>query len=108
MSRRSATERPLNVPSYLVPVSDAPLVAVPANEASWEDLQAIFGVRGYTARCQCQWFRARDQPWSETPQVERAYRLRLQTACGDPDSKTTSGLVGYLDLFTEKVLPRLL
>jgi GNAT superfamily N-acetyltransferase len=60
-------------------------------------VQAIFSVRGYTARCQCQWFRTRDQPWSEIPPEERAYRLRLQTACGDPDSKTTSGLVGYLD-----------
>ena len=24
---------------------------------------SLFGVRGYTAVCQCQWFRARDRPW---------------------------------------------
>ena len=97
MSRRTASEWPLNVPSYLVPVFEAPLVAVPANEASSEDLAAIFGVRGYPAACQCQWFRARDRPWNEIPREERAYRLRLQTACGNADSARTSGLVGYLD-----------
>jgi len=27
---------------------------VPANEASWDDLRAIFDGRGYAAYCQCQ------------------------------------------------------
>jgi hypothetical protein len=27
---------------------------VPANEASWEDIQAVLGTRDYAARCQCQ------------------------------------------------------
>jgi hypothetical protein len=27
---------------------------VPANEASWEDLQTVFGMRGQASRCQCQ------------------------------------------------------
>jgi len=30
---------------------------VPANEASWEDLQAVFGTRGDPARCWCQRFK---------------------------------------------------
>ena len=97
MTRASNAPAPFAIPSYVTPVFDTPLVAVPANEASWRDLQAIFGVRGYTAVCQCQWFRARDRPWNEIPREELAARLRLQTGCGDPQSKTTSGLVGYVD-----------
>jgi len=30
------------------------LTIVPANEASWEDLQAVFGTRGDPSRCCCQ------------------------------------------------------
>ena len=33
----------------------------PANEASWEDLQAVLGMRGDPSRCQCQ--RYKMQPW---------------------------------------------
>ena len=36
------------------------ITIVPANEASWEDLQAVFGTRGDTSRCQCQWYKIRD------------------------------------------------
>ena len=28
---------------------------------------------------------------------ERAWRLRVQTGCGNPESSVTSGLVAYLD-----------
>ena len=71
---------------------------VPANEASWEDLQAIFGTRGTGARCQCQRYKlAPREAFSKFPVEERAFRLRQQTDCGNPDSGTTSGLVAYLD-----------
>ncbi len=30
------------------------LTIVPANEASWADLQAVFGVTDYPGRCYCQ------------------------------------------------------
>jgi len=90
-------EESMTVPKYLVPISDVPIIAVPANEASWEDLRAIFGMRGYAAYCQCQKFKIGHYAWTEIPIDERAFRLRMQTACGDPESKTTSGLVGYLD-----------
>ena len=33
------------------------VVVVPANEASWEDLQTVFGTRGDTSRCQCQHYK---------------------------------------------------
>jgi GNAT superfamily N-acetyltransferase len=70
---------------------------VPANEASWDDLKAIFGTRGDASRCQCQWFKIRDNQWQSVPVDERAERLREQTGCGRPEARTTSGLVAYLD-----------
>jgi GNAT superfamily N-acetyltransferase len=75
------------------------LTIVPANEASWEDLQAVFGTRGNPARCQCQRFKTRGREWdADLPPVEeRAHRLREQTDCGHPGSDTTSGLVAYVD-----------
>jgi GNAT superfamily N-acetyltransferase len=72
------------------------VTVVPANEASWEDLQAVSGMRGYTARCQCHWFKTGRQ-WRNTSREDRAFQLRVQTDCGHPDSETTSGLVAYLD-----------
>lgn len=87
----------MKVPTYLVPVFDLPVVAVPANEASWEDLQAVFGTRGYAARCQCQTFKIGHFEWTETPREIRMERLQAQTHCGDSDARTTSGLVAYLD-----------
>jgi ribosomal protein S18 acetylase RimI-like enzyme len=72
---------------------------VPANEASWEDLQAIFGTRGDASRCQCQWYKMRGSEWDRgtVPVEERARRLREQTGCGHPDQTATTGLVAYLD-----------
>src|SRR5688500_14204847 len=71
---------------------------VPANEASWEDIQAVLG-RGYPSRCQCQRHKMRGREWDSgsVPVEERAHRLRAQTDCGHPESDTTSGLVAYLD-----------
>lgn len=69
---------------------------VPANEASWEDLQAIFGARGDSARCQCQWYKIPSAEWRSVPVEERRFRLRDQTDCGFPGGPTT-GLVAYLD-----------
>ena len=71
---------------------------VPANEASWEDLRAILGTRGPAALCQCQRFKLRPgEAFRNFPVEERAHRLRTQTACGDPEAETTSGLVAYVD-----------
>jgi GNAT superfamily N-acetyltransferase len=70
---------------------------VPANEASWEDLQAVFGTRGDTSRCQCQHYKIPSKEWRSVPVEERAFRLRDQTDCGHPESGTTTGLVAYVD-----------
>jgi GNAT superfamily N-acetyltransferase len=71
---------------------------VPANQASWEDLQTVFGTRGPAARCQCQRYKLRPrEAFAKFPVEERAHRLRMQTDCGHSDSDTTSGLVAYVD-----------
>jgi GNAT superfamily N-acetyltransferase len=76
---------------------ESSLAIVPANESSWEDLRAIFGDRGYTARCQCQMFKIGHYHWTDTPLVVRMERMRAETHCGYPSAPTTSGLVAYLD-----------
>jgi GNAT superfamily N-acetyltransferase len=59
--------------------ADESISVVPANEASWDDLQTVLGTRGYPARCQCQWFKFRDMEFHTIPVEERAERLRAQT-----------------------------
>lgn len=71
---------------------------VAANEASWEDLQTIFGKRGAGSTCQCQRYKLRPrEAFASFPVEVRAERLREQTDCGHPESRTTSGLVAYLN-----------
>jgi len=69
---------------------------VPANEASWNDLQAVFG-RGAAARCQCQRIKLGDHDWFAMPVEDRAHRLRQETDCGHSEADRTSGMVAYLD-----------
>jgi GNAT superfamily N-acetyltransferase len=75
---------------------DPAITVVPANEASWDDVQAVFGTRGDSARCQCQRYRTTGMRWQEVPREEYAARLRDQTNAGDPDAAHTTGLVAYL------------
>jgi len=71
---------------------------VPANEASWEALQKVFGTRGDPPRCWCQRFKMQPrESWASVGREELAFRLREQTDCGSPKSDATSGLVAYLD-----------
>jgi GNAT superfamily N-acetyltransferase len=80
------------------PVTAEQLVIVPANEAAWEDVQAVFGASGDPARCSCQRFRMLPkESWASEGPEELAARLRDQTACGNRTAPTTSGLVAYLD-----------
>ena len=71
---------------------------VPANEASWDDIQVVFGARGDAHVCQCQRYKLQPgEAFKKVPVEERAHRLRMQTECGHPKSTTTSGLVAYLE-----------
>jgi GNAT superfamily N-acetyltransferase len=78
-------------------VLGAAITIVPAHEASWEDLQAVFGTRGSAVMCQCQRYKLRPrEAFRKFPAEERAARLRAQTNSGHPEADTTSGLVAYL------------
>jgi GNAT superfamily N-acetyltransferase len=80
------------------PVTAEQLTIVPANQASWDDLEAIFGPTGDTSRCWCQRFRMLPkESWGSEGPEELAARLREQTACGTANAQTTTGLIAYLD-----------
>jgi GNAT superfamily N-acetyltransferase len=77
---------------------DAATSIVPANEASWRDLEAIFGTRGEGFICQCQRYKLQPgEAFKSYPVTVRADRLRRQTSCGHPKAGSTSGLVAYRD-----------
>ncbi len=70
---------------------------VPANQASWDDIQTVFGDRGPARNCQCQRYKlAPREAFSKFPAEERARRLREQTQPGMPGAASTTGLVAYL------------
>lgn len=79
------------------PIVEESLRIVPANEASWEDLQAIFNMRDYAGRCRCQRFKVAGWVWRDTTYEERIALSQTQTACGKPDAAATSGLVAYVN-----------
>lgn len=71
---------------------------VPANQASWSDIQTVVGpMRCHGRRCFCQRFKIGWSDWRTMPDEERAHRLREQTDCDHPRSGSTSGLVAYVD-----------
>jgi GNAT superfamily N-acetyltransferase len=78
------------------PIPAGKVTIIPANEASWEDLAAIFGTSD-PGRCQCQRYKVMGWIWRDSTQPERTAALRAQTACGDPDAPATSGLVAYVE-----------
>jgi GNAT superfamily N-acetyltransferase len=93
-----APRRPLTCTIVRMTARELAISVKPANEASWEDLQTIFGTRGQGARCQCQRYKLRArESFGSFPAEVRAHRLREQTDCGHPESDTTSGLVAYLE-----------
>ena len=78
------------------PIPSADVTVVAANEASWEDLAAIFSARE-ASRCHCQRFKVIEWMWRDSTEEERIDAFQAQTACGDPNATTTSGLVAYVD-----------
>jgi len=78
------------------PVEQGELRIVPANQATWEDLVAIFGTADYPFYCQCQRFKVTGWLWRDTSLDERLDMQRAGTACGQPEAEHTSGLVAFL------------
>ena len=64
------------IPAVAAPIPAELLTIVPANEAPWHDLAAIFGTTDYPARCQCQRFKVVGWFWRDTTQEERTAMLR--------------------------------
>src|SRR6476646_8774108 len=55
---------------------------VPANKASWEDLEAVLGGAAcHGGRCYCQRFKLRGNLWPGEA-LDHAHMLREQTDCG--------------------------
>jgi GNAT superfamily N-acetyltransferase len=79
------------------PVPAEQVRIVPANQATWDDLQAIFGTTDYPGQCQCQRFKVPGCFWRDSTQDERTEMLRTETACGNPAADATSGLVAYVN-----------
>ncbi len=76
----------------------SPITIVPANAASWEDLEAVLGTRGDPSRCHCQRYKMQPgESWASVGAEELAFRLRTQTDWDHPESGTASGLIAYLD-----------
>jgi len=70
---------------------------VPANQATWDDVQQIFGQRGEPAGCQCQRYKLGWHVRHEMDRDELRFRLRDQTECGHPEAPDSSGLVAFVD-----------
>jgi GNAT superfamily N-acetyltransferase len=77
------------------PIDPGDLTIVPANEAKWADLAAIFGPSD-SGRCNCQRFKTRGWFWDQATDEQRRAQLRDQTNCDDPEATSTTGLVAYL------------
>jgi GNAT superfamily N-acetyltransferase len=76
--------------------TDGAVIAHPANEVPFEDLQTVLGTAA-AGRCQCQRQVLGDREWWYMPVDERRFLLAEQTSANDPDAPATSGLVAYLD-----------
>jgi GNAT superfamily N-acetyltransferase len=77
------------------PVTAAELTIVPANQASWADLMAIFD--GEPDKCSCQRFKTTGWFWDQATNEGRRQAFRDQVNCDDPAATSTTGLVAYLN-----------
>ncbi len=77
------------------PIVAEDLRIVPANEASWADVQDVFSAAD-SRKCQCQRFKIAGWIWRDSTQAERIEMHREQTACGNPNAPATSGLIAYV------------
>jgi GNAT superfamily N-acetyltransferase len=72
------------------------ITIVLADEASWDDLEAVFGSRGDPSRCHCQRYKMHPrESWASVGAEELAFRLRRQIDGARPGM--APGLVAYLD-----------
>jgi hypothetical protein len=58
------------------PLAADQLTILPTNEASWNDLQAIFGTSDYPGHCYCQGYKTFDKDWKSVSDEQRREKLR--------------------------------
>lgn len=78
------------------PIQPDQVTVLPANEATWADIAAVFGTSD-AGRCHCQRFKVMGWIWRDSTQEERTAALRAQTGCDNPAAEATSGLIAYVD-----------
>jgi GNAT superfamily N-acetyltransferase len=78
------------------PVTQDSLRIVPANEATWQDVQDVFDGAD-SRRCQCQRFKVVGWIWRDSTWEQRTAMLREQTACDFPLAAETGGLIAYVE-----------
>jgi GNAT superfamily N-acetyltransferase len=73
------------------PETPQPLRVVPAGDAPFSDVEAVFGTRGDPAGCWCQWYKIRGAEFREASRDELRDRLAAQLAEAGPGP----GLLAY-------------
>ncbi|HEY3869236.1 MAG TPA: GNAT family N-acetyltransferase [Actinocrinis sp.] len=79
------------------PITADRLRIVRANQASWDDLQAVFGDTDYPSRCFCHRYKTGLPDYNPIPLPVRKDMTRDAARCGEPEAETTIGLVAYLE-----------
>lgn len=67
------------------------LRVVPASEAPFEDVEAVFGTRGDPAHCWCQWYKIPGSDWRSVGDDDLRARLQAQLS----DAEAGPGLLAY-------------
>lgn len=70
---------------------------VPASEAAWDEIDAVFGTADYASRCRCQRLKVNGWIWRDSTLEQRLAMQLEQTGCGDPSAERTSGLLAFVD-----------
>src|SRR4051794_3545058 len=74
-----------------VDTSSAELRVVPARDAPFADVEAVFGTKGDPAHCWCQWYKIPGSDWRSVGDGARRERLAAQLAAPG----TGPGLLAY-------------
>jgi len=74
-----------------IPTTHPSLTVIPADEAPFADVEAVFGTKGDPATCWCQWYKIPGRDWREVGTETLHDRLAAQLAADSPGP----GLLAY-------------
>jgi hypothetical protein len=78
----------------------ADLTIVPANEATWADLAAIFGPSGTSGRCNCQGLKTHGRQWGQA--TEWAVQVYAEAGFTEVSSPSVRRAVMRVDFDAQK------